>query len=57
MSIESKNILINKYLVLNNNANIPDNTGIIQYLDKYEAFCFDLNPDSVLEGKLKFIYN
>ena len=32
------------------------NKGIIDYFDKYEAFCFDLKPDSVLKGELKFNY-
>ena len=57
MTTKTKNILINKYLVLNDDVYNADNTGIIKYFDKYEAFCFDLNSDSVLEGKLKFIYN
>ena len=45
-----------KYLELNNIKNITINKGIIEYFDKYEAFCFDLNPDSVLKGELKFNY-
>ena len=45
-----------KYLELNNIKNITINKGIIEYFDKYEAFCFDLKTDSVLKGKLKFNY-
>ena len=46
----------NKYLVLNNIKNNTINKDIIEYFDKYEAFCFDLKTDSVLKGKLKFNY-
>ena len=45
-----------KYLELNNIKNITINKGIIEYFDKYEAFCFDLKSDSVLSGELKFNY-
>ena len=46
-----------KYLVLND-ANKNDNyTSIIDYFNKYQAFCFDLGPDSVLKGNLNFKYN
>ena len=30
------------------------NKGVIDYFDKYEAFCFDLSDDSVLSGDLNF---
>ena len=39
-----------------NNLNNTDNKGIIDYFNKYEAFCFDLSLDSVLSGELKFNY-
>jgi len=56
MNTEAKNKFFNKYLKLNNVKNIIDNTGIIDYFDKYKAFCLDLTLDSVLEGELKFNY-
>tara|TARA_B000000460_G_scaffold28812_1_gene18203 strand:- start:70 stop:456 length:387 start_codon:yes stop_codon:yes gene_type:complete len=56
MSMDDKIIFFNKYLELNNVNNTTINEGIIEYFDKYEAFCFDLNPDSVLKGELKFNY-
>ena len=56
MKLSTKNILFNKYLRLNNIKNTANNRDIIEYFDKYEAFCFDLNPDSVLKGELKFNY-
>ena len=33
-----------------------DNVPLIEYFDKYQAFCFDLSPDSVLRGNLNFKY-
>ena len=56
MNPNTKNIFFNKYLRLNNIKNTTNNKDIIEYFDKYEAFCFDLNPDSVLKGELKFNY-
>jgi len=56
MNPNTKNIFFNKYLRLNNIKNTTNNKDIIEYFDKYEAFCFDLNPDSVLQGELKFNY-
>ena len=56
MNLSTKDIFFNKYLRLNNIKNTTNNKGIIEYFDKYEAFCFDLNPDSVLKGELKFNY-
>ena len=56
MRTNDKNEFLNKYLELNNIKDIANNWGIIEYFNKYEAFCFDLNSDSVLKGKLKFNY-
>ena len=56
MRTNDKNEFLNKYLELNNIKNNSINKGIIEYFDKYEAFCFDLKADSVLKGKLKFNY-
>ena len=56
MRTNDKNEFLNKYLELNNIKNNSINKGIIEYFDKYEAFCFDLKTDSVLKGKLKFNY-
>ncbi len=30
---------------------------LIEYFNKYESFCFDLNPDNVLKGDLNFNIN
>ena len=56
MNLDTKNIFLNKYLELNNIKNTTNNKDIIEYFDKYEAFCVDLNLDSVLKGELKFNY-
>ena len=56
MSSVDKSIFFNKYLELNNAKNTNNNGGIIEYFDKYEAFSFDLNPNSVLKGELNFNY-
>ena len=56
MNLDTKNIFLNKYLELNNIKNTTNNKDIIEYFDKYEAFCFDLKADSVLEGDLIFNY-
>ena len=57
MNKDEKKVFLNKYLQQNdikNNANIKD---IVEYFNKYEAFCFDLPSDSVLKGELKFKFN
>ena len=56
MSVDDKNKFLNKYLELNDVKNTTNNDGIVEYFDKYEAFCFDLNSNSVLSGELKFNY-
>ena len=48
--------LLRKYLKTNNTKNITNIMGIIDYFNKYEAFCLDLNSDSVLKGELNFNY-
>jgi cytochrome b pre-mRNA-processing protein 3 len=56
MRTDDKNKFFNKYLESNNVKNTVNNDNIIDYFDKYEAFCFDLNSNSVLRGELKFNY-
>ena len=53
---EYKKIFLRKYLTFYDDildANIID---LIQYFEKYHAFCFDLSSDSVLKGELNFTY-
>ena len=56
MRTDDKNKFLNKYFEQNNIKNNSINKDIIEYFDKYEAFCFDLKADSVLKGELKFNY-
>ena len=56
MSVSAKNIFFSKYLEQNNIENINNNKVIMDYFNKYEAFCFALSTDSVLKGKLEFNY-
>ncbi len=46
---ESKNIFFRKYLELNMKPKMANNEPMIKYFNKFQAFCFDLNPDSVLQ--------
>jgi len=57
MSFEDKAKFFNEYLKMNNIKNITINKQLIDYFDKYEAFCLDLTSDSVLKGELNFNYN
>ncbi len=52
----SKKNFLHKYLVVNDTKKHSINDFLIDYFNKYEAFCFDLTPDSVLSGELNFIY-
>tara|TARA_B110000438_G_C15645808_1_gene577395 strand:- start:179 stop:703 length:525 start_codon:yes stop_codon:yes gene_type:complete len=56
-TINSKDDFFHKYLSQNINKNKINNGMLVKYFDKYHAFCFDLNEDSVLKGELKFKYN
>ncbi len=55
-SFEYKNMLFSRYLEQNNKKNHSINPLLIEYFNKYEAFCFDLSPDSVLKGDFNFNY-
>ena len=56
-SPKDKKLFLTKYLDQNNAKNNTDNVSLIDYFDKYQAFCFDLSTDSVLRGELNFNYN
>ena len=55
-NLNVKNIFFSKYLDRNKDQKTANNMLLIKYFDKYQAFCFDLNPDSVLKGYVKFNY-
>ena len=52
----SKKAFFNKYLEQNETKIQYFDTNLMKYFNKYEAFCFDLKPDSVLKGDLFFNY-
>ena len=56
LSLNSKNLLFSKFLTYKSNFKERNNAGIVDYFDKYKAFCFDLNPDSVIQDILIFNY-
>ena len=53
---DSKIAFLIKYLQLSHNKEGAINIKLVDYFDKYQAFCFDLRPDSVLRGELNFEY-
>ena len=55
-SLNLKKMFFFKYLTHNNKKKKADNVPLIEYFDKYQAFCFDLSLDSVLKGNLNFKY-
>ena len=54
-NLNSKNIFFLKYLK-KNSKKTANNSLLIKYFDKYQAFCFDLSSDSVIQGGLNFNY-
>ena len=55
-SINLKKMFFFKYLEYNNMKKKADNVPLIEYFDRYQAFCLDLSLDSVLKGDLNFRY-
>tara|TARA_Y100000590_G_C15299788_1_gene855848 strand:+ start:141 stop:662 length:522 start_codon:yes stop_codon:yes gene_type:complete len=53
---ESKKMFFLKYLKLKGVKKHSISDHLIDYFNKYEAFCFDLSSDSVLSGELNFNY-
>ena len=54
IKFKSKKMFFLKYLEAKNIKKYPISDILVDYFDKYEAFCFDLSDDSVLSGDLKF---
>tara|TARA_Y100000590_G_scaffold394273_1_gene473304 strand:- start:17612 stop:18136 length:525 start_codon:yes stop_codon:yes gene_type:complete len=52
---DKKLFLIN-YLSLVNKEKDANNVGLIEYFDKYQAFCFDLSLDNVVQGDINFTF-
>ena len=55
-SLNLKKMFFFKYLAYNNMKKKADNVPLIEYFDKYQAFCLELSLDSVLKGDLNFMY-
>ena len=51
-----KNLFLLKHLSLNSNVKTNNNYDLVNYFNKYHAFCLDLHPDKVLKGNLNFNY-
>jgi len=51
-----KLIFLLNYLSLNKEKKSPYNAPLVDYFNKYQAFCFDLCLDSILKGDLNFTY-
>ena len=56
INLKSKKMFFLKYLKPKGLKNLTINDFLVEYFNKYEAFCFDLSPDSVLSGELNFNY-
>ena len=55
-NLKNKNSFFLKYLTQNADKKSINNIELVEYFDKYQAFCFDLSSDSVLKGDLNFNY-
>ena len=55
-SLESKNTFFNNYLKFINDEKRANTGLLVNYFDKFQAFCFDLSLESVLKGELNFNY-
>ena len=55
-NIKYRNLFLLKYLTQKTDKKSANNIGLVDYFDKYQAFCFDLSSDSVLSGDLNFNY-
>ena len=53
-SLNPKKMFFFNYLEHNNMKKKADYVPLIEYFDKYQAFCLDLSADSVLKGDLNF---
>ena len=56
LDFKSKNTFFTKLLEYNDTKKATNNRLLIKYFEKFQTFCFDLNPDSILRGGLDFNY-
>jgi len=55
-NLNTKKMFFFKYLTHNKIKKKANITALIEYFNKYHAFCFDLSFDSVLRGEINFKY-
>ena len=55
-NLENKKTFFIENLDFKTTDKLLNYVDLVDYFDKYEAFCFDLNSDSVLQGNLNFNY-
>ena len=53
---KNKNLFLLQHLTQNADKKGTYNIELVEYFDKYQAFCIDLTADSVLSGDLNFNY-
>ena len=53
---KTKYMFFTKYLDLNMSKRAIIDDALIDYFDKYDAFCVDLSVDNVLKGEINFNY-
>ena len=53
---KDKSLFFSNYLRVENDKKDIKNNDLVNYFDKYQAFCLDLTLDSVLKGNLNFNY-
>ena len=54
--IKNKHLFLLQHLTQNADKKGTYNIELVEYFDKYQAFCIDLTADSVLSGDLNFNY-
>tara|TARA_B100000029_G_C17325397_1_gene869758 strand:- start:349 stop:873 length:525 start_codon:yes stop_codon:yes gene_type:complete len=51
-----KKLFLVNYLSLVNKEKDANNVGLVDYFDKFQAFCFDLSLDNVVQGDINFTF-
>jgi len=54
--LSSKISFLNNWIKSNLPINKENSDNLVDYFDKFAAFCFDLSSDNVLKGRLNFNY-
>ena len=55
-NLNEKKLFLLKYLSMNKITKSVNNTDLVSYFDKYQAFCLDLSSDNVLKGEINYNY-